>query len=258
MQIPKYFIGLLIGIVISVIHVVVVMLPVSSQIDGNDAWFSTYNRWISFDSGSWTIIFFWLIPIISALGLSQIVHDDISSGFFWQQVSKQGVVKYLFNTIPTIFVSGFLTILIPLSINLFFAWSLFPTIKPDLILNANSAILPQTTFLAHQYYTHPLILVLLYLVLPTLLGGLFALFSAMLELFTKNQFVSITAGFLVALLLTLGETIFPQKVFSPTLLVAGVGFGYVPSLISYLLAWLIGLIVVLLLFVLGVKKYIYV
>ncbi|AVK63499.1 hypothetical protein C5Z26_05005 [Lactobacillus sp. CBA3606] len=256
--VPKYFIGLWIGLLIALIHVIATMLPLLSQLDGNNFWFSTYNRWISFDSSSWTIAFFWVIPIISALSASQIVSDDIKSGFFWQQISKQGIIKYFCYTFPISFFSGLLTVLIPLLVNLFFAWSLFPTLKPDLILNANAAILPQSTFLASEYYTNPANLVLLYLLLPALLGGGFALFSATLAFFINNQFANLTAGFLITLLLTILATIFPQKIFSPILLVAGVGFGYVPSLLTYLLVYLISLIIMLLFFIWGVRKHAYV
>lgn len=255
MAISKYFGGLIIGVGIVIVHVIATMLPLLSQIDGNNYWFSTYNRWISFDSSNWTIIFFWVLPIISAVGTNQIIHDDISSGFFWQQVSKQGYQKYIFYTFPIIFLGGFLIVLIPLTINLFFAWALFPTIKPDFILNFNSVVLPQTTFMAGKYYTNPVGLVLLYLILPSLLGGLFALISGMLSFYLDNQFITITVGFVLSLFLTILTSIFPHQVFSPVLMVAGVGFGYVPSLSSFIVGWSIAFILTLLLFVLGVRRH---
>jgi hypothetical protein len=226
----KYFLGMLIGLIIVIAHLVAVYLTTSSQLNGNEYLFTPYTQWIDFNTGPWTVGLLLGLPLLSALSLSQIVSDDLRNGFFWNILNKQSLLKYLTFEQGLSFIGGALTIVVPLLVDLGGLWCLLPKIKPDLIMNANRSYLPQLTYFYQWYYQHPLMLAFFYILLAGFTAGLFALLASTIALYTNNRFIPLGLGFVLTMILNVMNSAFPNLVFSPVLIIMGLSPVYLPRL----------------------------
>lgn len=217
----KNFWGLEIGLLIVLIHVGTVYLRVNPYLDGDQFVFTPYTQWLTFNTDPWTIGYYLGLPLLCGLSASQLVGQDLQSGFFEQTVPHFGIKRYLFQTQLISFFSGALTASIPLIIDFLTLWCLLPVIQPDRIMNTNLPLLPATSFFANLYYSAPLQLVVIYISLAALIGGAYALFSTMLAWYSTNLFVRMGTGFLLTMLLNVLSGVFPERIYSPVLLIMG-------------------------------------
>ncbi|WP_155828528.1 hypothetical protein [Schleiferilactobacillus shenzhenensis] len=227
-------------------HLTSVILNRAPQIDGITYWFTPYTQWISFNTDSWTIGFFLAMPILSVLSTSQILGEDVQSGFLMHILKRESLKKYLTINLLGSFTGGAVTVVVPLALDFLGVWSFFPSITPDRILNANMPLLPDFTYFHGWYYTHPFWLVAFYVVLAGAIAGLYALFSAVLALFFDNRFVSLGTAFMVTMILNVFATIAPRSVFSPVLISIGLSPLYIPPLVDTVIGYvavLVGLVV---------------
>lgn len=255
----RYFIGLAIGISIVILHAVLTLQPLMHLIDGDQFWFTPYTEWISFNVNGWTILFYLSIPLLSSLSAAQLMIDDLQSGFLWQIINRMNYIKYI-GTIQIIsFLSGAITILIPLALDYFIFWCFTPNLKANFVLNANHPLLGQTTFFANYYYTQPFKLVIFYLLFSAVLGGLYALFSSTLASCINNRFVSLATGFVLTMILNVLSAAFPHiSLPSPVLIAIGSSPVYLPGIVPTIFVIATVLLLLIVIHTVGVNKRIHV
>lgn len=233
----RYFLGLIIGVGIVLAHLLYTIPDLLHHIDGNQYLFTPYTQWISFNTGPWTIGLFLSLPLLSALSTSQIVGEDIRSGFFFNILRTQSLNKYLFTTLAASFIGGAFTTMLPLLIDFFGVWSFLPSIIPNHILNANMPFTSDFTFFHQCYYNSPQLLVVFYVLLPGAISGLYALFSSILALYTDNLFITLGTGFTLTMILNVLATIAPSTIFSPVLISIGRSPLFLPNITTVLVAY---------------------
>lgn len=249
----KYFIGIITGIVIAVISGISIILNYGSVADGVQTQVTPYTHWISLFPSSFKLIFFFLIPILSALSFAQIFNIDLSSGFFMQTVKRIGITKYNWYLQIGSIISGALTVGIPLMINFWVLWIWFPLLKPSLMLNKNMNLLDTETYFSSWYYSNPFKLVIMYTVLAMIVGGLYSLISVAISCYTDNKFLPLVGGFIVTLLLNVISSI-SEYVWSPVLISMELSVGRIPPLSLFICTLLISYVVTSILITLGVRK----
>lgn len=224
-----YFLGLLIGVGLVLAHLAMTLPQLSAHLDGNQYLFTPYTQWISFNTDPWTIALFLSLPLLSTLSAAQIIGEDARSGFIAHIVQYRRLKHYLLTNLGVSFIGGALTIIVPLLIDFIGMWCFLPHIKPDQILNANMSLLPDTTYFASLYYTHPLALVGFYVLLAGAVAGMFGLLGAVVSLFVDNRFIGLGFGFTLTMMLNVLSNALPHMAFSPVLLCIGCSPAYIPT-----------------------------
>lgn len=161
--------------------------------------FSFFSSWIGAEKMSLAyILFFNLMPIGAALPFAWSFCGERKSGYIKNIVTRDRKINYYRAKTFAVFISGVLTVLIPLVINIMIVSSKMPLYKPFAGYNFYNGVYFGGMF-ADLLYSHPGIYVFLYVILNGLYGGLFALFGAALSFFISNKFTSVLLPFVVFL-----------------------------------------------------------
>lgn len=253
-----YFWGVLIGIALVFIHLLVTLPPLVHYLDGNQYLFTPYTQWISFNTNAWTIALFLGMPLLSALSTSQLIGEDVRTGFYQHILQHKKQSNYLIKSLLISFIGGALTIVIPLLIDFYGMWFFLPSIDPDVILNSNLPLVPATSYFSQLYYTNPNLLVSFYIGLAGLSAGIYAIFSSMIALYTNNKFVSLGSGFVITMIFNVLSSAIPKTVFSPVLISIGLSPVYLPDLWTVLITYCVMLCIFIILGFYGGRKRAYI
>lgn len=160
-----------------------------------------YNSWMGGEVGYWsTILFFYLLPLFSALSFGASIHSEITSGYIKSIMPKCGRGQYYASKYIVGFLCAGFTVVIPLLINLLIVACFIPARTPDPILAEYYAI-TESYMWSNIYYTNPLAYTALYLVVDFIYAGLFCWLSLTLSLFIRKVLVVLFAPFFVMLIL---------------------------------------------------------
>lgn len=185
--------------------------------------FGFYSAWIGGEDLSLAyILFYTLLPVGAALPFGWSYYTERKSGYLKNIASRIDKRTYLFSKAIATFAVGMLVVLLPLLVNVFLVSAFVPTCDP----------FAGYTFYNHVYFgnlwvdlyfTHPFLHMVLYILLDTLYGGIFALFSLAISFYLKNIFAVVFIPFLLMLVAGYVERIaitgFPDRIpieFVPT------------------------------------------
>lgn len=205
--------------------------------------FGFYNSWLGGEDLSLAyVLFFNLLPIGAALPFGWSFYTERKSGYLKNIASRINKEHYFIAKTIAVFVSGMLAVLIPMLVNVLLVSAFVPAIDPFV----------GYTFYNHTYfgtlwvdllYTNPLLHMLLYILLNTVYGGIFALLSFAVAFYVKNIFAVIFLPFLSMMLFKYLETVYYasktdllQIEFVPTSFLHSRSPGY------YNLAWSVALV----------------
>lgn len=192
--------ALSIGFLISICHLAQVFLNPMTR--DNIFAESPYTKWISIDPFSFTSVsLFILIPLIASIPAATLLRQDINNHFFKQLTIRKALPTILKQYALTAFLTGALTIAIILLANFLSLFLILPNVKPDDIINNNLLITSRNTLLVALYYQHPFVHALLSIVVTSLWGGLFALFTFAASLLIKNNFVALCSSLFLQIIL---------------------------------------------------------
>ncbi|CAH0417750.1 hypothetical protein [Periweissella ghanensis] len=251
----RYRLGLLIGCVIVTIHLVTILPVILPQINGRTTFFTPYTQWLSMNLTGLGVFYFMAIPILASLSSAQIISDDLRSGFFWQINRHKKIWQYALTTQLIAAISGALTVMLPLALDFIVLWCVLPNITPNIFLNYGNSIFPGLTFFADLYYTHPALLVMIYLLISGVVGAGFAVFSSLVAVYINNRFATLSAGFVISMMLTILAVQSSNPMLqSPVLLASEIGLKAVPNFMPTVLATIIGFIIMAVIHYLGVKR----
>lgn len=112
----RLYLSLLTGIVISLLHIIFGVLPLTQWLSSWQGDFfltphSAYGHWIGMDSSTvWPTLLYMLLPFLCAFPFSDTVSWDFSTGYVMQILCSRKKSAYLFAKALTIFIaSAFLT-----------------------------------------------------------------------------------------------------------------------------------------------------
>ncbi len=243
----QYLMGLAVGCVIALGHLVSTIPGLLSMIDGNEYLFTPYTQWLAARTDAWTVAFYFCLPLICALGAGQTVGEDVRSGFLWQIVPMLSRRKYVTQSIVSSFIGGAITAMVPLVLDFAVLSCFLPNITPDAVMNAELGMTSAFTFLTPVFFSHPLLWVGFYVGFVGVIGGEYAMLASTVALFRKDRFSPLGMGFMGTMVLSvMNATLIPVAI-SPVLFSMGVSPVYLPPLMV-----IVGVLVVCLVVLVGV------
>ena len=160
-----------------------------------------YNSWIGgrLDEAL-PLIFFFALPIFAVIPYSWTYLSEEKSGYIRTMVTRLGKVPFYTGKYISIFLSGFITVVIPMLISFGFIACLIPAYQPDVTFDLYYQV-KDTNLLGNLYYQHPLVTAFISMVIIGVFAGIWATIPYVVSLFVKNKFVVLFAPYLVLLFL---------------------------------------------------------
>ena len=135
-------------------------------------------------------MFYILLPVLACLPYGGSLYTDIKTGYDKNICVKSSRLNYAFAKSVSVFLSGFVSVCLPLAMNLFIAAGLYPNFIPER-LNATSIPLDDVYLFAAIYDKHPAIYCLIYILVDSLFAGAMALTSLSLTVKVKSSFTAV-------------------------------------------------------------------
>lgn len=168
----RLYLSLLTGIVISLLHIIFGVLPLTQWLSSWQGDFfltphSAYGHWIGMDSSTvWPTLLYMLLPFLCAFPFSDTVSWDFNTGYVMQIFVRRKKSTYLFAKALTIFIaSAFLTATI-----LFFDFAgtalYLPLVRPEALTNLYG--ISNRSLMAHLFYHKPLQYTVIYIIMDAL------------------------------------------------------------------------------------------
>lgn len=186
----RLYLSLLTGIVISLLHIIFGVLPLTQWLSSWQGDFfltphSAYGHWIGMDSSTvWPTLLYMLLPFLCAFPFSDTVSWDFSTGYVMQIFVRRKKSAYLFAKALTIFIaSAFLTATI-----LFFDFAgtalYLPLVRPEALTNLYG--ISNRSLMAHLFYHKPLQYTVIYIIMDALLVGAWEIIALAVSVATRN------------------------------------------------------------------------
>ncbi|MCL2865376.1 MAG: hypothetical protein FWE25_07545 [Lachnospiraceae bacterium] len=198
----RFFLAaLVVGIVISVLHIILVVIPASKYLELHSYSKgvypnSIYNTMLGFDMSSlYLALYTMLIPVLACLPFADSLYTDKKSGYIKYLYSKVEKGWYLLAKLIANFLVAGTVVVFPLLLNLW-GTALF---VPALIPQASTAQFPIFAYYmwSDLYYTFPMVYITLYGIIIFIYAGIFACIGMMLSTFIKNRFVVLLLPFAI-------------------------------------------------------------
>lgn len=166
--------------------------------------FSLFIRWIAVNGYTFgNQLFYFIWPILAAMPFGWSYYYDKKEGVYNQIIIRSNVNHYFLSKYIATFVSGGLTVSIPVLINLLLNALICPYYIPQVTSSINSIF--NGWFLSSLYYTTPWAYALIWCVMEFLWGGCIACLCFVLGTKARNRVIVILTPF--AFLVTI-EAIF--------------------------------------------------
>ncbi len=164
--------------------------------------YTVYNSWIGGRvNQTLPMVFFYTLPLYTVIPYSYSYLTEEKSGYDRVIVTHLGKKTYFWCKYISAFISGFLTVLIPMLFSFVFVSCLIPAYKPDIDFDLYYQIRGVSEILGDLYYSHPLTTVFLNMLQVSVFAGAWATVPYALSFFEKNKFVVILAPYLLLMYL---------------------------------------------------------
>lgn len=158
-----------------------------------------FNHWIGgepYTPGS--ADYFFLFPLLVSIPYGWSYCAERRSGYEKNMVIRAGKTRYYLSKYIALFLSGGLTMGIPLLFNFLLTAMFIPAVMPDPSYMTAYGI-GASSFLSMFFYSHPFVYVFLYLLIDFLFGGWIACLCFAVSPFVKNRVVVTLLPFFILL-----------------------------------------------------------
>ena len=153
--------------------------------------YTLYNSWIGGRANeTLPMVFFYTMPVFVVIPYSWSYLAEEKNGYDRIMASQLGKASYFLGKYVSTFLSGALTVLLPMLFSFLLASCLVPAYRPDI----NFALYYQvsaTKLLGNLYYAHPLCTAFLNMLMIGIFAGAWATIPLALSFFEKNKFEEI-------------------------------------------------------------------
>lgn len=226
----------LIGILISIWHFVEGVL-----LWNNPAYNIPENVYISWIGGTLffpqSYWFFLVLPLFASVSVGIEYGKLRKQKYFYQIKSRMSKMKYTCIYGIRFFLIGFMTIIIPLFLNLFLTMMVKPMLFPEPLV----AIGPYANEIgAITYYAHPMLFTIGYIILDGIFAGITSLLTIVICNVIENYILATLIPFILYYAISMISSLFNNEALSLNIvLTPGIG---VKNLIGYYLMIIIGVI----------------
>ena len=187
--------ALLVGCALSIWHVITVIMPISegqnyelsaNAIDDLYVPISLFSTWMGnelFPIQSY--IFYLILPLLAVLPFGSSFFEDIKSGYIINVCTRVEKKIYFKAKYLAVFLSGGVTVVAPLLLNLVLSSMFMPAFIPD---NGTVGTISPTTMAYEVFFTHPLVYVLMLIVIDFIFAGVIATLALSYTYFTEHRF----------------------------------------------------------------------
>ena len=171
----RLYLSLLTGIVISLLHIIFGVLPLTQWLSSWQGDFfltphSAYGHWIGMDSSTvWPTLLYMLLPFLCAFPFSDTVSWDFNTGYVMQIFVRRKKSLYL------------------------------PLVRPEALTNLYG--ISNRSLMAHLFYHKPLQYTVIYIIMDALLVGAWEIIALAVSVATRNPLQPALFPFLLYLLL---------------------------------------------------------
>ena len=158
--------------------------------------YTIYNSWIGGRVNQvLPMVFFYTIPIFVVITYSWSYLSEKATGYDRIMVIRLNRMTYFLGKYVSAFISGIITVLIPLLFSFLLVSCLIPAYKPDVDFDLYYQIGSVSLF-RDLYYSHPLLTVFIDIVMICAFSGAWATVPLALSFIEKNKFVVLLAPYL--------------------------------------------------------------
>lgn len=161
-------------------------------------WFETgiLQGWIGYELYSpYNTVFFLLFPLLATAPYGYSLHYELNSGYAKQILTKCRRRDYFSSKFMAVFISGGITVAIPLLLGLILAACFFPAVGIDPI-SLHSSITPDNLWVS-LFYEKPVLYALAYTGVDFMYGGLFACMTLAISGWCANGFLAVVFPFIL-------------------------------------------------------------
>lgn len=160
-----------------------------------------FNHWIGgeiFSLG--TTIYFFVFPLLICIPYGWSYCNEKKRGYSKLVAVQAGKMRYLFSKYVALFLSGGITMIIPLIFNFLLCTLFFPAVTPMVIYCTSYGVFRES-LLSTLYYSMPFLYVFLYLCIDFVFAGLLACICMAVAAFLKQTWITLVIPFFVCLLI---------------------------------------------------------
>ncbi|MCM1083852.1 MAG: hypothetical protein NC393_08950 [Clostridium sp.] len=161
-------------------------------------WFeaSILQGWLGYELYSpYNTVFFLLFPLLAAAPYGYSLHYELNSGYAKQILAKCRRQDYFTSKFAAVFISGGITVAVPLLFGLIVAACFFPAVSID-PMSLQSNINPANLWV-DLFYEKPVLYALAYTGIDFVYGGLFACMALAISGWCANGFLAVVFPFIL-------------------------------------------------------------
>lgn len=162
-------------------------------------------------------IFFYLLPVGAALPYAWSYHTERKCGYIKNVITRTSRKNYYIAKSIAVFSTGVIVVFISHIVNIFMVSAFIPCIKPWAGYNLYNLVYFGTLW-SDLFFTKPILYTLLYVLLNSLYGGLFALLSFGISIYIKNIIPIILFPFLILIVEGYLENMIYEKYYANSIL----------------------------------------
>lgn len=174
-----------------------------------------YNSWVGGRvSGIIPYLFYFAMPVFCVIPYSASFLLDEKSGYIKTLATLTSKRKYLYIKHLAVFISGFITAVIPMIINMILVSCFVPAYPPDNLIVLYYGV-NMISLLGNIYYMFPMFTVFVSVLIAGLFAGAWATIPLVISYFVKNTLCVLFAPYLVLLFIIKSlETAFVFRVYA--------------------------------------------
>lgn len=198
---------LLIGVAISVVHVIQYQIPANqANLTGFYKDFPILSPWTAMET--WlagnqnnleSFIYFLILPLMAALPFGTSYFDDTKSGFLKSIYMRTSRREYLSAKYLAAFLSGGIAVAVPLILNLMCSLILLPNLFPVKAMGQTG--ISDMHMFYRLFFSNPLLYTLIFILIDFLIGGIWACVGLAASFISDYKIVVLICPFFIQLII---------------------------------------------------------
>ena len=180
--------------------------------------YSLFENWIGGEHMSLaSTVFYYLLPIASAIPFSWSFYREKKNGYIKNVFSRTKRIHYVTAKTMSVFLTGFITVFIPIVLNIFIVSAFIPYYQPN-----PTYIFYNNVFFGNMgsdlFFSHPFVHMIMFTIFDAVYGGIFAVFSYAISYYIRNMIAIIFGPFLMMIVGSYIEALVINSFFSESLI----------------------------------------
>lgn len=195
-------ISLLIGCGIACVHWITCVIPIAFYQDTymtSDILMrypsNVFNNWIGASTYMYSYLFFLFIPLLAALAYGSSFLSDMKYGFIQNVCIRTERKHYFLAKYLAVFLSGGISVLIPLGLNFMLTSAVLPLVKPQAA--DYTSLIGIGSTLGDFFFECPMIYIWIFAIIIFLFSGIYATYALIAAYYTEHLFITVLMPFVL-------------------------------------------------------------